>query len=59
MLILAGAVLRASAAFVPDAVVALQSLAGLSWVTAFGLLCWRIAPVLWCVRPDGLWGCRG
>ena len=59
VLIVAGAVLRAGAAFVPDAASALLGLAGLCWVAAFGLLCWRIAPVLWRVRPDGLWGCQG
>ena len=32
---------------------------GLCWVAAFGLLCWRIGPVLWRARPDGLWGCQG
>ena len=58
-LIVAGAVLRAGAAFVPEAATALLMLAGLCWVAAFGLLCWRIAPVLWRVRPDGLWGCQG
>ena len=46
-------------AFVPDAASALLGLAGLCWVAAFGLLCWRIAPVLWRARPDGLWGCQG
>ncbi len=59
VLILAGAALRASAAFVPDAATALLGLAGLCWVAAFGQLCWRMAPVLWRVRPDGLWGCQG
>ena len=59
VLIVAGAVLRAGAAFVPDADSALLGLAGLCWVAAFGLLCWRIAPVLWRARPDGLWGCQG
>ena len=56
---MAGAVLRAGAAFVPDAASALLGLAGLCWVGAFGLLCWRIGPVLWRARPDGLWGCQG
>ena len=51
--------LRAGAAFVPDVASVLLGLAGLCWVAAFGLLCWRIAPVLWRVRPDGLWGCQG
>ena len=46
-------------AFVPDAASALLGLAGLCWVGAFGLLCWRIGPVLWRARPDGLWGCQG
>ena len=59
VLIVAGALLRAGAAFVPDAASALLGLAGLCWVAAFGLLCWRIGPVLWRVRPDGLWGCQG
>ena len=59
VLIVAGAVLRAGAAFVPDAASALLGLAGLCWVAAFGLLCWRIGPVLWQVRSDGLWGCQG
>ena len=54
-----GTVLRAGAAFVPDTASALLGLAGLCWVAAFGLLCWHIAPVLWRVRPDGLWGCQG
>ena len=58
VLIVAGAVLRAGAAFVPDAATALLGLAGLCWVAAFGQLCWRIAPVLWRVWPDGLWGCQ-
>jgi len=49
----------AGAAFVPDTASALLGLAGLCGVAAFGLLCWRIAPVLWRVRPDGLWGCQG
>ena len=49
----------ADAAFVPDGASALLGLAGLCWVAAFGLLCWRIGPVLWRVRPDGLWGCQG
>lgn len=59
LLLFAGALLRAGAAFVPDAASALLGLAGLCWVAAFGLLCWRIAPLLWRVRPDGLWGCQG
>ena len=54
-----GAVLRVGAAFVPDATSALLGLAGLCWVAAFGLLCWRIAPVLWRVRPDGCIGVPG
>lgn len=54
MLIVDGAVPGADAAFVPDAASALLGLAGLCWVAAFGLLCWRIGPVLWQVRPDGL-----
>ena len=54
-----GAVLRAGAAFVQNVASVLLGLAGLCWVAAFGLLCWRIAPVLWRVRPDGLWGCQG
>jgi uncharacterized protein involved in response to NO len=58
VLIAVGAALRAGAAFVPDAASALLGLAGLRWVSAFGLLCWRIAPVLWRVWPDGLWGCQ-
>ena len=58
-LIVAGALLRAGAAFVPDVASVLLGLAGLCWVGAFGLLCWRIRPVLWRVRPDGLWGCQG
>ena len=51
--------LRAGAAFVQNVASVLLGLAGLCWVAAFGLLCWRIAPVLWRVRPDGLWGCQG
>ena len=52
-------VLRAGAAFVPEAGSALLGLAGLCWVAGFGLLCLRIGPVLWRIRPDGLWGCQG
>ena len=59
VLIVAGALLRAGAAFVPDMAPVLLGLAGLCWVVAFGLLCWRMPPVLWRVRPDGLWGCKG
>ena len=59
VLIVLGALLRAGAAFVPDAAAVLLGLAGLCWVAAFGLLCWRIGPVLWRARPDGLWGCQG
>ncbi len=59
VLIFAGAVLRAGAALVPEAASVLLGLAGLCWVGAFGLLCWRIAPVLWRARPDGLWGYQG
>lgn len=59
VLIVAGALLRAGVAFVPDVASVLLGLAGLCWVGAFGLLCWRIAPVLWRARPDGLWGCQG
>lgn len=59
VLIVAGAMLRAGEAFVPEVALALPGLPGLCWVSAFGLLCWRIGPVLWRVRPDGLWGCQG
>jgi uncharacterized protein involved in response to NO len=59
VLIIAGAVLRAGAAFVPDVASGLLGLAGLCWVAAFGLLCVFIGPVLWRVRADGLWGCQG
>lgn len=59
VLVVAGAVLRAGAAFVPEAGSALLGLAGLCWVAGFGLLCLRIGPVLWRIRPDGLWGCQG
>lgn len=59
VLIVTGALLRAGAAFVPDANAVLLGMAGLGWLVPFGLLCWRIAPVLWRVRPDGLLGCKG
>lgn len=59
MLIVTGALLRAGAVFIPDATAVLLGLAGLGWLVAFGWLCWRIIPVLWRVRPDGLLGCQG
>jgi uncharacterized protein involved in response to NO len=58
-LIALAALLRAGAAWAGDYSVAWMALAGLCWVAAFGLLCVFIAPVLWRVRADGLWGCEG
>lgn len=58
-LIAAAAVLRAGAAWAGDDAIALMAAAGLCWMAAFGLLCWFMVPVLWRVRPDGLWGCQG
>ena len=48
-LIVAAALLRAGAAWAGENSVA--------WMAVFGLLCVLIAPMLWRVRADGLWGC--
>lgn len=58
-LIALAAVLRAGAAWAGADSTAWLVAAGLCWVAAFGLLCVLMAPVLWRVRADGLWGCQG
>ena len=58
-LIFTAALLRAGAAWGGEYSVAWMAAAGLCWIAAFGLLCLFIAPVLWRVRADGLWGCQG
>ncbi len=58
-LIVAAALLRASAAWAGEYSIAFMAAAGLCWMAAFGLLCVFIAPVLLRDRADGLWGCQG
>lgn len=58
-LIAAAAVLRAGAVWAGEYNSVWLAAAGLCWMAAFGLLCLFIAPVLWRVRADGLWGCQG
>jgi uncharacterized protein involved in response to NO len=59
LLIGAGAMLRAGAAFAPEAATALLGMAGMCWVGSFGLMALRMLPVLWGPRPDGGRGCEG
>jgi uncharacterized protein involved in response to NO len=32
---------------------------GLAWLAAFGLVAWRLLPLWWRPRADGLYGCQG
>ena len=59
LLIGAGAMLRAGAAFAPEAATALLGMAGMCWVGSFGLMALRMLPVLWGPRPDGGRCCEG
>lgn len=56
-LLLLAAVLRALASTVGTAW--LMPAAGLAWLAAFGLVAWRLVPLWWRARGDGLYGCQG
>ena len=58
-LIFAAALFRVGAAWAGEHSVTWMAAAGLCWIAAYGLLCVLIAPVLWRLRADGLWGCQG
>ncbi|MFT3820167.1 MAG: NnrS family protein [Rubrivivax sp.] len=56
-LLLLSAALRAGASTIGPAW--LMPASGLAWLAAFGLAAWRLVPLWWRARADGLYGCEG